>query len=156
MNYLKLALSTFALLGLVATHSVADNHGGKKDSTNVTVETVQKETKELLDTLANYTVEQRDEAAKETKEALKRIDKRTDALEKDIEKDWEQMNDTAQKEAREALKELRQQRIALAEQYGSFKTSSDQAWERMKNGFSDAYSTLVSSWEKAQKAFASK
>ncbi|MBN2965599.1 hypothetical protein JWV37_12500 [Sulfurospirillum sp. T05] len=153
MNYLKLLFSTFALLGLVATHSVADSHGGKKEANDTTIETVQKETKALLNTLADYTVEQRDQATKEIKEALKRLDKSTDVLEQRLENDWEQMNKTARKEAKEALKELRQQRIALAEQYGSFKTSSDQAWERMKKGFSDAYSSLANSWEKAQKAF---
>jgi len=36
------------------------------------------------------------------------------------------------------------------------KTSSADAWERMKKGFSDAYKVLQDAWEKSEKEFSSK
>jgi hypothetical protein len=36
------------------------------------------------------------------------------------------------------------------------KTSSADAWDHIKNGFSDAYKALADAWEKSEKEFSSK
>jgi predicted RNase H-like nuclease (RuvC/YqgF family) len=117
------------------------------------MEEVKKETQELIQTLKSYSAEQRDEAVQETREALEKLDKRIDALEKDIDRNWDEMDASAREQARESLKALRRQRIKLAEWYGSLKTSSMEAWEHMKKGFSEAYKALYDAWQKSEKEF---
>ena len=65
------------------------------------------------------------------------------------------MNEAARKEARENLRALRKQQNQVAEWYGSMKTSSVDAWDHMKKGFSDAYKSLENAWEKSEKEFGS-
>lgn len=119
----------------------------------VTAQDVKKETKELLNTLQQYTADQRDQAVKEAERALKKLDGRIDELESRVDNSWDKMTQAARQKARANLKALRKQRNELAEQYGSFKNSSAGAWEQMKKGFSDAYKAMSDSWEKAKSEF---
>ena len=66
------------------------------------------------------------------------------------------MNEATRKEACENLRALRKQRNQVAEWYGSMKTSSADAWDHMKKGFSDAYKALEDAWEKSEKEFSPK
>jgi len=119
----------------------------------VTAQDVKKETKELIDTLQQYTAKQRDQAVKEADQALKKLDGRIDKLENRVDNNWDNMTQAARRKARANLKALRKQRNELAEWYGSFKNSSAGAWEQMKKGFSDAYQALSDSWEKAKREY---
>ncbi|MFO7830352.1 MAG: hypothetical protein R6V18_00050, partial [Desulfuromonadaceae bacterium] len=118
-----IAVMTFCFISTAQAQS--DNYS------SVTAKDVQKETKELINTLKQYSVNQRDEAVKEADQALQQLDKRIDALESRVDKNWDNMTQSARQEARANLKSLRQQRNELAEWYGSFKTSSAGAWEEM-------------------------
>ncbi len=124
-------------------------------NTNTSIEEVKKETQDLLQTIGSYTADKRDEAVQKTKDGLNKLDKRIDALEARIDENWDKMNDAARKKARENLKALRKQRNQVAEWYGSMKTSSADAWDHMKKGFSDAYKSLEDAWEKSEKEFSS-
>lgn len=128
-----------------ATLSAHAQSGGE----TTTARDVERETKELIDALQQYSIEKRDQAVKEIDSALKRLDSQIDELESRVDNNWDQMSQTARQETRANLKELRQQRIEVAERYGSFKDSSINAWDKMKKGFSDAYQELSDSWEKA-------
>jgi hypothetical protein len=55
--------------------------------------------------------------------------------------------------ASETMKALRQQRNRVAEWYGGMKHSSRDAWEDVKEGFSESYSALVGSWDEARQEF---
>ena len=107
----------------------------------------------MIDTLQQYTAEQRDQAVKEAEQALEKLDRRIDELETRVDNNWDNMTQAARKKARASLKALRKQRNELAEWYGSFKNSSAGAWEQMKKGFSDAYQSLSDSWEKALREY---
>lgn len=120
------------------------------------IEEVKKETQDLLKTIGSYTVDKKDEAVEKAKDGLNKLDKRIDELESRIDKSWDKMDKTARKKTRENLKELRKQRNQLSQWYGSMKTSSDNAWEHMKKGFSDAYKVLENTWEKSEKEFRNK
>ncbi len=120
------------------------------------LEDVKKETKELMEAIKGYSADQRDAMVKKTKAALDNMDRRIEALEKRIDKNWDEMKATAREKSRENLKALRRQRVLLAERYGSFKNSAGHAWEHMKEGFSDSYSALHKAWEKAEKEFQSR
>lgn len=139
-----LAVMMFCFMPIVQAQSGNDT---------VTAQEVKKETKELIDTLQQYTVDQRDQALKEADQALKKVDGRIDALESRVDNEWDQMSQAAREKARANLKALRQQRNELAEWYGSFKNSSAGAWEQMKKGFSDAYQAMSDAWEKAKSEF---
>lgn len=125
----------------------------KSANDTVTSQDVKAETKEMIKTLQQYTIEQRDKAMKEAEQAMDTIDKRIDKLESRVDSNWDKMTQAAREEARANLKAMRQQRNELSEWYGSFKNSSADAWEEMKKGFSDAYQALSDSWEKAKSEY---
>ena len=144
------ALMLIGILGVTPLCYAQTEHA------NTSIEEVKKETQDLLQTIGSYTADQRDEAVQKAKQGLDRLDKRIDALEARIDKNWDEMNAAARKEARENLKALRMQRNQVAEWYGSMKTSSADAWKHMKKGFSDAYKALDDAWEKSEKEFSPK
>lgn len=114
---------------------------------------VKQETRELLQALKTYTVEQRAEAIRKTQTALDHLDQRLEVLEKQIDRDWEKMDQAAREKARASQKELRRQRTQAAEWYGSLKHGSLEAWEEMKKGFAEAFRDLHEAWEKSEQEF---
>ena len=92
---------------------------------------------DVLQALQGYAADQRDEAVRKTKTALDNLDSRIDALETSIDSNWDRMDKAAREKARANLKALRKQRTELAEWYGSLKSSSADAWEHAKKGFSE-------------------
>jgi ElaB/YqjD/DUF883 family membrane-anchored ribosome-binding protein len=130
-------------------------YGQTEDNKN-SIEEVKKETQDFLRTLGSYSIDKRDEAVQKAKEGLDKLDKRIDDLETRIDENWDKMNEAARKEARKNLRALSKQRNQLAEWYGSMKTSSTDAWDHMKKGFSDAYKAIEDAWEKSEKEFSSK
>lgn len=120
---------------------------------NVTAQAVKKETQDLINTLQQYTADQRDQAVKEADQALKKLDGRIDELENRVDKNWDKMSQAAREKIRASLRALRQQRNELSEWYGNFQTSSNGAWEKMKKGFSDAYQAISESWARAKSEY---
>lgn len=120
-----------------------------------TIEDVKKETREFLQVLKAYSAAQRDEAIQKSKEVLADLDSHIEALEVEIDENWESMSKTARTEAHARLKELRKQRNAVAEEYGRLRESSAEGWEQMKNGFAEAYEDLHEAWERTKKEFGS-
>lgn len=113
-----------------------------------TIQDVKQEAQDLISKIKGYTADQRDEAIKQTEQALKKLDNRIEALETDAYNSWDQMDKAARERSQSGLKELRKQRIELAEWYGGLKNSSSNVWEQMKKGFSDAYQIIVDTWAK--------
>jgi predicted RNase H-like nuclease (RuvC/YqgF family) len=118
------------------------------DNSQSSIQEVKKETKELIKALKNYSSKQRKEALKKAETGMEKIDRRIDKLENQLDEKWNNMDKNARKKARLAMKNLRKQRNELSQWYGSFKTSSETAWEQMKKGFTDAYETMSRTWEK--------
>ena len=142
-NTLNAAIITIMALFFVTLAQAQSGNNRAK------AEDVKKETQELIKTLEQYTVEQRDQAIKEAEQALNKLDGRIAGLETQVDNNWDDMTREARETARGSLRALREQRNALAEWYGGFKNSSASAWEEMKKGFSDAYQTMSSSLQKA-------
>ncbi|MEE4357885.1 MAG: hypothetical protein V2I97_15565 [Desulfococcaceae bacterium] len=150
------AMMLIGILGLTPLcYAQTENTGTSAEevTTGTSIEEVKKETQDLLRTIGSYSADKRDEAVQKAKDGMNKLDKRIDALEAEIDKNWDKMNDAARRKARENLKALRKQRNQVAEWYGSMKTSSADAWEHMKKGFSDAYKALEDAWEKSEKEF---
>jgi ElaB/YqjD/DUF883 family membrane-anchored ribosome-binding protein len=149
---MKLHICALMLIGILGVTPLC--HAQSED-TSTSIKEVKKETQELLQTIGSYTADKKDEAVQKANNGLNKLDKRIDALETRIDHNWDKMNKAARKETRENLRALRKQRNKVAEWYGSMKTSSADAWEHMKKGFSDAYKALEKSWEKSEKEFSS-
>ena len=148
----KTILRTAVLIGMLVSTPFCY---GETSSDKTSIKEVKKETQDLLETLSTYTVEQKDEAVHKTKVALDDLDKHIDALERDVDKNWDSMDEAAREKARASLKELRKMRTQVAEEYGSLKNSTADAWKHMKRGFSEAYKDLADAWEKSEKEFGS-
>jgi septal ring factor EnvC (AmiA/AmiB activator) len=133
---------------VIATLCLAPLNYAQASDDKTTIQDVKKETQELISKIKGYTAEQRDEAIKQTEQALKKLDNHIDALETDIFNSWDQMDKAAREKTQDGLKKLRKQRIELAEWYGSLKNSSESVWEQMKKGFSDAYQGIIDTWAK--------
>lgn len=154
MKSAKINLATTAVIFITALGFLSPCYA-ESSGDRTSINQVKQETQELLQTLKAYSADQRDEAIDKTRAALDNLDKRIDALETRIDNDWDNMNKAAREKARASLKSLRQQRIQLAEKYGNLETSSDEAWEHMKKGFSKAYNAVNKAWEKAKREFES-
>lgn len=139
-KHITFSLITVAMLG-IAPYAFAEQDANDK--------TTAKEVKQG----SGDDADKRDEATEKAKAALDTLDAHIDALEAHIDKNWEKMSQAAREESRSTLKALRSQRVKVAEWYGGMKNSSAEAWEHMKQGFSDAYKSLQSAWEKAEAAF---
>ena len=122
-------------------------------NSTVTARDVKKETKKLINSLQQYTFNQRKKALKEVDQALKKLDERIDELQSRVDSNWDNMTQAARQKAKTNLKALRQQRNELAEWYGNLKNSSADAWGEMKKGFSDAYQAMSNAWKKAKQEY---
>jgi len=155
MKIEKISLYPIAMLLVCFTLGLATVGNTATDGDNTSAAEVKQETEKLLKDLKSYTVEQRDQAVRETRQALAKLDRRIDALESRIDKNWDKMDRATRESARASLKALHRQRTEVAEWYGSMKSSSGEAWGHMKKGFSDAYGSLQNAWEKSEKEFES-
>lgn len=120
-----------------------------------TTEEIKQETRELLQALKAYGVDQRDEAIGQARSALQNLDRRIETLENNMVEQWGEMDQAAREKAQASLRALRQQRTQVAEWYGSLKSSSAGAWGHIKQGFSSAYKALHEAWEKSESEFKS-
>lgn len=120
----------------------------------VSVKEIRKETRELLAALKTYTADHRDEAIERIKTAQNNLDQRTESLEREIAKDWNETDQAARDMSLATLQAPRQQPTEVAEHYASLKISSAAAWGHIKQGYSAAYDALYKSWGKAEQKFA--
>ena len=63
------------------------------------------------------------------------------------------MSQAAREKAQASRRALRERRTEVAEWYGGLKSSSDTAWDEIKEGFARAYEALAKSWDEALQAF---
>lgn len=153
MQFEKLTVCALMVIGLLGITPLSHAETSSDKTPVAEVKQEAPDFRHYLETLNAYTVEQRDEVIHKTKAALDDQDKRIDALEASVDENWDKMDIAARENVRASLKALHKQRIKVAEWYGSLKSSTDDAWEHMKKGFSDAYRDLNDAWEKSEKEF---
>ena len=78
------------------------------------------------------------------------IDQRIDRLETRVADGWQTMDQATREKARASMRTLHQQRVEVAERYGSLESSSADAWNHMKQGVSEAVSSLQEAWENSE------
>ncbi|MBK1724235.1 hypothetical protein [Thiocystis violacea] len=124
-----------------------------RDTQTPSAEAIEQDTQDLLESLKAYGADQRQEAVEATKAALDAADKRIDTLQTRLDDNWDSMSKAAREKAQASMKALRERRTQVAEWYGSMKTSSDSAWDEIKEGFAKAYQALAEAWDDSVKAF---
>jgi hypothetical protein len=123
------------------------------DSDPASAADVRQDVSQTLRAISSYTAEQRDEAVAKAKDALEKTDARIEQLQLHIQQNWRTMNQEARQQAQATLKILQRQRNVIAEWYGGLKYSSGNAWEEIKQGFSNSYTELEKALEKAREKF---
>ena len=152
-KYVFSLLVAVAMLGIAQIGSAAEHESAKQENSKNTTAGPRQEMTDAAEAIKNYSVEKRDEAARKAKASLDALDVRINALEQQIDKDWDKMSKAARVQARGTMRALREQRLKVAEWYGGLQHSTANAWEDTKKGFSAAYKSLKSSWEKAEKEY---
>lgn len=114
---------------------------------------LKKELGEAGEAIKKYSVEQRDEAVNNARQALDQMDARINRLAADIDGKWEQLDAAARKKAYESMGRLRKERNDAAEWMGALKHGSKEAWGEVKNGFARSYDELVNSLSRAREEF---
>jgi uncharacterized protein YdcH (DUF465 family) len=143
MNFMKYALAVITLVFLVTSVKA-----GQEDQP-ASGELLKQQTYELLTTLKDYSLQQKDELMEALEQSLDDLDERIDVLQERIDEHWDDMSQSARDHADATLSALRQQRIKLQQAYEGLMDSSGSAWEQMKAGFGQAYKEINHSWEKA-------
>lgn len=113
-------------------------------------EALQKDTQELMDSIGNFTAQQRDEAVMQAKQSLAALDARIERMQARFDANMEVMSIEAQQMTRDALDELREQRATVDEQLEQMASNTADAWGNVKNGFVSAYEKMYEAWEKAE------
>lgn len=154
-------IATLVLIGLTlsvtpALSGASGAESGKPAPDKSAAKDARQETGDAAEAIKNYSIEKRDEAAQKAREALDELDARINSLETQIDKDWDKMSKSAREQARKSMKALHRQRIKAAEWYGSLQSSTANAWEHTKKGFSEAYRDLKNAWEKAEREYREK
>lgn len=129
------------------------NDAAASDTQTASVEAIKQDTQDLLESLKAYGADQRQEAVEATKTALEAADKRIDTLQTRLDDNWDTMSEAAREKAQASMKALRERRTQVAEWYGSMKTSSESAWDEIKEGFAQAYQALDEAWDDTVQAF---
>lgn len=145
--------SFLAAVVVTVTLGLSSASCAQSDDDGTTAQDVEAETTQLINTLRQYTAEQRDEAIDEASQALEKLDGQINELEERIDRNWDTMSQQARQQARDNLDNLRERRSELADWYDEFRNSSASAWEEMKAGFTGAYKVMSDSWVNAKREF---
>ncbi|MBO6519358.1 MAG: hypothetical protein JJ900_00595 [Rhodospirillales bacterium] len=136
---------------LAAFVAVAPVSGALAGDQDMSVEQIKEDTSELVTSLKEFGVEQRDEAVDAVEGALDAIDDRIVALETRVDHEWDEMSQAARESARETLRALREERQDVAEWLGGLKNTTGEAWAEVKADFSEAYKDMSEAWDKAER-----
>lgn len=144
MQNIKSVSKRFILIGalglLPVTYLHADHHKS-------TYESVKQETKELIQSTKEYSVEKKDELVANTKMTLDKIDREIEEMDRAMEEKWDKLDDAARNKYLEEKRVLKQFRGDVAQTYRSLKDSSADAWDETKEKFSESMEKLYDAWE---------
>jgi vacuolar-type H+-ATPase subunit H len=155
MKTQRVKISVLVIVSIVYLAIPLISHAGQPAEEKTTSKEVWQEIKEAFEAVQDLTAEQRDEAVKNIKVALEKLDRQIESMENSMGKKWDQMDQAARRQARSTLASLRKQRNELAEWYGGLKYSSVAAWGHVKNGFMKSYESLAEAFGKAESEFTS-
>lgn len=105
------------------------------------------EMKEAAEAVSEYSVEQKDEAVGKAQEMLNDLDDSIESIENRLAPNWDELKQSTREQYRDTLRTLRKKRNKLSEYYGSLQHSSKDAWQEVRDGFTESYNQLMLSWQ---------
>ncbi len=126
-------------------------YAGSQSTT--TGEDVKKETKEAVETVMNYSADQKDQALTNAQKMLDDFDAKMKGWEDKMKSKWGDTKSAAKDSYTNTQEGMMKKRQELSQWYDKMKDSSADAWGEMQQGFSDSYNELSDSFDKAQKEF---
>lgn len=117
---------------------------------------VQKETKEAYEATKAYTLEKKDEYVQKVENELKKLDKAYDRVSSKAKSKAGDLKQKSKAEIEAMDKDLEQKRKAAAEKLHALKSSSQDAWEKLKSGMDSAVDDLSSAIDQAKAKFKEK
>ena len=108
-------------------------------------EELKRESAEALDALADFSAEQKDEAASTAQKLVARLDQRIRALRQNLDNNWDAMDQAGRQHQKAMIESLARQRDALEDQLSGLSERSGAAWEELKAGFVRSYRALQGS-----------
>ena len=143
------------IAGAVLLVSAVSYSGQAEQDNKTTSKDVKKETREAIQSIKNYSFEQRDKAVEKVKAVLNDLDSRIDRMQNRVEQKWNEMDQSSREKLRTSLKTLREKRNKLSEWYGALQYSSAKAWNHLKDGFVKGYESVANAFDKAEDEFSS-
>jgi chromosome segregation ATPase len=136
-----LAAGTAMVLPAAAQENDTENTG------ELTADEIRAEIGQAMETVAEYTAQERDAALAEARDALARLDAAIAEREAALRDTWAEMSTAAQEAAETRLRDLRQARNRLGERYGALQAGADDAWTALQSGFAEAWTSLAVAWQ---------
>lgn len=150
----KSVLSCLCLLGLLAASTVwgqAEEPESVPDFGHI-----EQQAMELKQSVLTYSEEQRQALVSETQAALQSFDRRIDRLEGRIAERSDEMSAAAKRYADDMMNNLEHEREQLSKWFTTLREDSDETWDHIIYGFSNAYDNFYDSWENLEAQFGSK
>jgi hypothetical protein len=128
-----------------------DKSSASADMTNppVTGRDVAGKYKDAAIATKDYAVQDKDAVVAATEKKMKDLDAKLDHLSAQA----ADLKDDAKVQADKALTALREQRNIAATKYHELKTASDEAWEKAKEGFAEAWTNVETAYTNAKAKF---
>ena len=114
--------------------------------THTTADEMRAEISQAMEAIATYSVQERDRALADARQALDRLDAEIEQREQALRETWAEMSEAARETARARLQDLRKARNRLGERYGALETGASSAWDELRTGFSDAWIAFSGAW----------
>jgi TolA-binding protein len=115
---------------------------------------VQREARELAETLRSYSAEQKDQALEDAERALSELNAEVERLQGRMEERWSELDREARQRLEENLDQLEEEQALLAERYEALIGASGDAWARVREGFMAAYQDLRDAWRETERELA--
>lgn len=107
----------------------------------------------FIDSLANYTEDQKDIAVSAIKQEMQKLDERINKLELDFNGNGNEISDEMRSQQQLTLDLVKQKRELLSEWTSNLSRDTDKKWSDIINGLSDAYEQLVQAIDNAEHEF---
>lgn len=130
-----------AAIALACTPAIAQDNDGL-----MTTKELKAEISEAMTAVADYSEQESDQALTTAKEAMMRLDAAIERREQALRDNWADMSQAAREEASDRMTDLRQARNTLSERYGALKAGTGNAWDDLKAGFSEAWTSFSGIW----------
>ena len=113
---------------------------------------LEQNTQELMDSIGDYTAQQRSAVVTEVKQSLAELDQHTERMQERIDANMQVMSVESQKIARDAMEKLREQRAVVNVHLEQLANNTTDTWEEVKDGFAAAYAQMYEAWEEAEQS----